>query len=145
MHADLENGIFHWNQRSCNPAANIGGGPCPFISAWLKNNGQTRFALKWGNAQSGGLNTIYSGVLPKGFAPMHQEGAILLGIGGDNSHASAGSIFEGVMTADFPTDSADNAVQSNIVAVGYGAPTGVSGTLTPRSEISLQATTSCCT
>src|SRR5580700_9208689 len=145
VHADLENGIFDWNQRSCNPAANVSGGPRPFLSAWLKNNGQSKFALKWGDAQSGGLNTIYSGALPSGYAPMRQEGAIILGVGGDNSHASAGSFFEGVMTAGFPTDSADNAVQSNIVAVGYGAPTGLSGTLTPGSEISLQATTSCCT
>ena len=145
VQADLENGLFHWNQRSCNPASNVSGGPRPFLSAWLKNNGQTRFALKWGDARSGGLNTIYSGALPAGYAPMRQEGAILLGIGGDNSHASAGSFFEGVMTAGFPTDSTDNAVQSNIVAVGYGAPTGLSGTLTPGSEISLQATTACCT
>jgi hypothetical protein len=111
----------------------------------LKNNGQTRFALKWGDAQSGGLNTIHSGALPRGYAPMRQEGAIVLGVGGDNSHASAGSFFEGVMTAGFPTDSTDNAIQSNIVAVGYGAPTGLSGTLIPGSEISLQATTACCT
>lgn len=76
---------------------------------------------------------------------MRQEGAIILGVGGDNSHASAGSFFEGVMTAGFPTDGADNAVQSNVVSVGYGAPTGLSGTLTPGSEISLQATTACCT
>jgi hypothetical protein len=76
---------------------------------------------------------------------MRQEGAIVLGVGGDNSHASAGSFFEGVMTAGFPSDSADYAIQSNIVAVGYGAPTGLSGTLTPGSEISLQATTACCT
>jgi len=145
VHADLENGIFDWNQRSCNPAANVTGAPRPFLSAWLKNDGQTRFALKWGDAQSGGLNTIYSGALPSGYAPMRQEGAILLGMGGDNSHASAGSFFEGVMTAGFPTDSADNAVQSNIVAVGYGAPTGISGTLALGSEISLQATTPCCT
>src|ERR1700730_16319127 len=143
--ADLENGIFHWNQRSCNPAANFSGGPRPFISAWLKNDGQARFALKWGDARSGGLNTIYSGALPRGYAPMRQEGAIILGIGGDNSHASAGSFFEGVMTAGFPSDSADNAIQSNIGAVRYGAPTGLSGTLTPGSEISLQATTACCT
>jgi hypothetical protein len=143
--ADLENGIFHWNQRSCNSAANISGGPRPFISAWLKNDGQTKFALKWGDARSGGLNTIYSGALPQGYAPMRQEGAIILGIGGDNSHASAGSFFEGVMTAGFPTDSTDNAIQSDIVAVGYGAPTGLSRTLAPGSEISLQATTACCT
>jgi non-reducing end alpha-L-arabinofuranosidase len=145
VHADLENGVFHWGQRSCNPAAIIGGGPRPLISAWLKNNGQTRFALKWGDARSGGLNTIYSGALPRGYAPMRQEGAILLGMGGDNSHASAGSFFEGVMTVGYPADSADNAVQSNIVAVGYGAPTGLSGALTPGSEISLRATTPCCT
>ncbi|MBV8698151.1 MAG: AbfB domain-containing protein, partial [Bradyrhizobium sp.] len=43
------------------------------------------------------------------------------------------------------TDSADNVVQSDIVEVGYGAPTGLSGTLKPGSEISLQATTQCCT
>ena len=145
VHADLENGIFHWNQRSCNPAANVVGEPRPYVSAWLKNDGQTKFALKWGDAQSGELNTIYSGPLPQGYEPMHQEGAIILGMGGDNSHASAGSFFEGVMTAGFPSDSVENAVQSNIVAAGYGAPTGVSGTLTPGSEISLQATTACCT
>jgi hypothetical protein len=143
--ADLENGIFHWNQRSCNPAANFSGAPRPFISAWLKNDGQARFALKWGDARSGGLKTVYSGALPQGYAPMRQEGAIILGIGGDNSHASAGSFFEGVMTSGFPTDSAESAIQSNIVAAGYGAPTDLSGTLTPGSEISLQATTACCT
>jgi non-reducing end alpha-L-arabinofuranosidase len=143
--ADLENGIFHWNQRSCNAAANFGGEPRPFISAWLKNDGQTKFALKWGDARAGGLNVAYSGALPQGYAPMRQEGAIILGMGGDNSHGSAGSFFEGVMTAGFPTDAADNAVQSNIVAVGYGAATGLSGTLTPGSEISLRATTACCT
>jgi hypothetical protein len=143
--ADLENGLFHWNKASCNPLSNVSGRPRPFISAWLKNNGQTRFALKWGDAQAGDLNTIYSGALPAGYRPMRQEGAILLGIGGDNSHASAGSFFEGVMTAGFPTDSSDSAVQADIVAVGYGAPTGLSGTLSPGSEISLRATTACCT
>jgi hypothetical protein len=145
VHADLENGLFDWDKRRCNPASTVSGGPRPFISAWLKNDGQTRFALKWGDARSGGLNTIYSGALPGGYVPMRQEGAIVLGVGGDNSHASAGSFFEGVMTAGFPSDSADYAIQSNIVAVGYGAPTGLSGSLTPGSEISLQATTACCT
>src|SRR3984885_7689826 len=42
VQADLENGIFHWEKRSCNPASNVSG-PRPFLSAWLKNNGQTRF------------------------------------------------------------------------------------------------------
>ncbi len=122
VQADLENGLFHWNKPSCNPASKVSRGRPPFISAWLKNNGRTRFALKWGDAQSGGLHTIYIGALPRGYAPMRQEGAIILGIGGDNSHSSAGSFFEGAMTSGFPTNRTDNAVQSNIVAVGYGSP-----------------------
>ena len=145
VHADLEDGVFHWDKPTCNPASYVRGGPRPFISAWLKNNGQTRFALKWGDAQSGGLNKIYAGALPRGYAPMRQEGAIILGTGGDNVHASAGSFFEGVMTSGYPTDHAENVVQANIVAVGYGAPTGLSGTLAPGSEISLQVATACCT
>jgi len=50
---------------------------------------------------------------------MHQEGAIVLGTGGDNSNGSVGSFFEGVMTAGYPSDATDSAVQSNIVAAGY--------------------------
>ncbi|MEU9383671.1 AbfB domain-containing protein [Streptomyces sp. NPDC048279] len=49
------------------------------------------------------------------------------------------------MTSGIPTDAADDAVQSDIVSVGYGGATGSSGTLSPGSEISLKATTSCCT
>jgi hypothetical protein len=144
VHADLEDGIFQWNRHGCNPAADIGGGPRPFLSAWLKNDGR-KFALKWGDAKSGGVNTIYFGYLPGGYIPMRQEGAIVLGIGGDNSHESAGSFFEGAMTAGFPADSVEDAIQADIVAVGYGKPTGLSGTLTAGSEISLRATTACCT
>lgn len=76
---------------------------------------------------------------------MHQEGAIVLGTGGDNSNGSIGSFFEGVMTSGIPTDAADAAVQTNIVSVGYGGATGSTGTLSSGSEISLRATTSCCT
>jgi hypothetical protein len=49
------------------------------------------------------------------------------------------------MTSGIPTDAADDAVQANIVSVGYGGATGSTGTLSPGSEISLRATTSCCT
>jgi hypothetical protein len=51
---------------------------------------------------------------------MHKEGAIILGIGGDNSNVSAGTFFEGAITAGFPTDATDDAVQANVVAAGYG-------------------------
>ena len=112
-------------ERPCSRAATAPTRTTPpatatFVTAVLKNNGQTTFALKGGNAQSGGLTTWWNGrCRPSGYAPMHQEGAIVLGTGGDNSNASIGSFFEGVMTSGFPTDAADNAVQANIVAVGY--------------------------
>ncbi|WP_030655718.1 MULTISPECIES: alpha-L-arabinofuranosidase B [Streptomyces] len=147
VQADLENGLFQSDAGYSRNTSNTGTGPLPFVTALLKNNGQDHFALKYGNAQSGGLTTTYSGGEPTagGYSPMHQEGAIVLGTGGDNSNGSIGSFFEGVMTAGIPTDAADNAVQANIVSVGYGGPTGSTGTLNPGSEISLRATTSCCT
>jgi hypothetical protein len=51
---------------------------------------------------------------------MQQEGAIVLGTGGDNSNKGTGYFFEGVMTAGLPSDTADSTVQANIVAAGYG-------------------------
>jgi hypothetical protein len=50
---------------------------------------------------------------------MRKQGAIGLGTGGDGTSAAQGNWFEGVMTAKFSSDTADNNVQSNIVSV-YG-------------------------
>jgi hypothetical protein len=50
---------------------------------------------------------------------MQQEGAILLGIGGDNSNSASGYFFEGVMTRGMPSREAMEAVQSNIIATRY--------------------------
>ena len=121
VQADLENGLFAGANGS---DTNNLGNSSAFVTALVKNNGTTTYAIKGGNAQSGGLTTWYSGPLPDlgGYAPMHQEGAIILGTGGDNSNSSAGSFFEGVMTSGYPTDAADNAVQANIVSVGYALP-----------------------
>ncbi len=121
VQADLENGLFAGANGS--DTSNLGNSSA-FVTALLKNNGTTTYAIKGGNAQSGGLTTWYSGALPDlgGYAPMHQEGAIILGTGGDDSNSSAGSFFEGVMTSGYPTDAADNSVQANIVSVGYAVP-----------------------
>jgi Alpha-L-arabinofuranosidase B, catalytic len=118
VRADMENGLFAGGN-GADPG-NLGNSS-PFVTAMLKNNGQTSYALKGGNAQSGGLSTWYEGPLPDtgGYTPMHQEGAIILGIGGDNSNASIGTFYEGVMTSGYPSDAADNAVQANITAAGY--------------------------
>jgi len=118
VQADLENGLFAGANGS---DTNNKGNSSTFVTALVKDNGTTTYAIKGGNAQSGGLTTWYDGALPdaSGYAPMRQEGAIVLGTGGDDSNLSAGSFFEGVMTAGYPTDAADNAVQADIVAAGY--------------------------
>jgi hypothetical protein len=129
VEADLENGVFEGG--TAVNTANLGNSS-KFVTALLKNDGQTTFALKGGDAQSGSLSTWYSGPLPSGYSPMHQEGSIVLGTGGDNSNRGTQSFFEGVMTAGYSTDAADDAVQANIVAAGY---TGVSTGGGPGSTI----------
>ncbi len=47
---------------------------------------------------------------------MSKEGAIILGIGGDNSVSAQGTFYEGVMTSGYPSDATENSVQANIVA-----------------------------
>ena len=51
---------------------------------------------------------------------MRKQGAIILGTGGDDSCSAIGSFFEGFITQGYTTDAADDAVQANIVAAGYG-------------------------
>jgi hypothetical protein len=137
VQADLENGQFMGN----GPNPNNLGNSTPFVTAMLKNDGQTTFALKGADATTGFLSQWYEGPLPAGYAPMHQEGAIVMGTGGDNSHAGVGSFFEGVMTAGYPSPAADDAVQANIVPAGYagnsGGPPGGGGLAPPAGTITM--------
>src|SRR6185437_4592394 len=102
VQADLENGLFAGGNGS--DTGNKGNSSA-FVTALVKNNGTNTYAIKGGNSQSGSLTTWYSGSLPTtgGYEPMHQEGAIILGTGGDDSDGSVGSFFEGVMTKGYPT------------------------------------------
>ena len=54
-----------------------------FVTAMLKNNGTTEFAIKGGNAQSGSLTTAVGRLASHGYNPMKKQGAIVLGSGGD--------------------------------------------------------------
>ncbi|MEO6816142.1 MAG: arabinofuranosidase catalytic domain-containing protein [Edaphobacter sp.] len=90
-----------------------------FVTDMGASDGQHSYAIYQGNAQSGGLTTTGVIPLPKGYQPMKQEGAIILGIGGDNSNWATGYFFEGVMTKGMPTAESMKAVQKNIVAAGY--------------------------
>ncbi len=137
--ADLENGLFS----GVNTGLNSGDPSIShrFLTATLKG-GHNVWSIRGGNGQSGSLSTFYSGVRPNasGYNPMKKEGAIILGIGGDNSVSGQGTFYEGVMTSGYPSDATENAVQSNIVAAGY-ATLPVQQPFTLGSAISLRATT----
>ncbi|HEX7510483.1 MAG TPA: arabinofuranosidase catalytic domain-containing protein [Chitinivibrionales bacterium] len=114
---DLENGLYAGGTTGVNQ--NSASLTNDYVTAMLK--GKTgNMALKGGNAQSGTLKTMHDGPRPPGYDAMLKQGGIVLGIGGDNSNWGFGTFFEGCMTSGYPSDSAENAVQANIVAAGYG-------------------------
>nr|POE64981.1 putative alpha-l-arabinofuranosidase b [Quercus suber] len=139
--ADLENGLFSGQSVSNNP--NDPTVTYRFLTAAVKGE-PNQWAIRGGNAASGSLATYYSGTRPNaaGYNPMSKEGAILLGIGGDNSDGSQGTFYEGVMTSGYPSDATENAVQANIVAAKYVAASLTSGpAITVGKSIKFQATT----
>eukprot|EP01047_Picozoa_sp_COSAG01_P050864 COSAG01_NODE_5184_length_4426_cov_1.320777_3_plen_195_part_00 len=79
------------------------------------------FMLKGGDASRGKLSTMYNGPRPTAnkYTPMKKEGAIILGTGGDQSNSDRGNFYEGYMVTGVTSDATDDAVQANIVAVGY--------------------------
>ncbi|MBB2740362.1 UNVERIFIED_ORG: hypothetical protein FHR35_000182 [Microbispora rosea subsp. rosea] len=123
VQADLEWGLYPGGSQSWNP--NQRAFTSKFVTATLKNNGTSRFAIKGSNAQSGTLYTLYDGALPPGYSPMKKQGAIVLGSGGDcckpdgGANLSAGTFYEGAMVAGYPSDATENAVQADVVAAGY--------------------------
>ena len=120
--ADMEWGVFcQADNKNCpnNPTQTA-----PFLTAVLKNNGTTEYALRGADATTGALATYYKGRGP--YNPMKKQGAIILGCGGDcckpngGANASSGIFFEGAIVTGYPTDATEDAVQANIVAAGYG-------------------------
>ena len=138
--ADLENGLFSgYNARQNTGDPSISS---RFVTAVVKGQ-PNQWALRGGNAASGSLSTYYSGVRPSGYQPMHKEGAIILGIGGDNSISAQGTFYEGVMTTGYPSDATESSVQANVVAARYATASMNSGpALSVGSSVSLRATTS---
>jgi hypothetical protein len=63
---------------------------------------------------------MYDGARPNGYTTMKKQGAIILGMGGDNTDGAQGNFFEGCMTSGASSTATDDAVQANIVAAGYG-------------------------
>ncbi|MGC4748401.1 arabinofuranosidase catalytic domain-containing protein [Micromonospora sp. DT201] len=121
--SDMEAGLFSGYNAGVNEAD-------PTIDSWrfvtgsVNGGGGNQWDLRGGNAQDGALSTFYSGPRPGSltnstYFPMHRRGAVQLGNGGDNGNGSAGTFYEGVMTAGYPTDASVQAVQANIVAAKY--------------------------
>ena len=128
--ADMENGLYSGVNAGFN--ANDPTIDYHYTTAMIEG-GANQWAILGGNAQSGGLSTFYSGPRPNvaGYNPMHKQGAIILGTGGDNSDGSDGTFYEGVMTSGYPSAATENAVQASIVAAGYGASSGGNGPTGP--------------
>jgi hypothetical protein len=140
--ADMENGLFSGAStglNSADPTTSF-----RFTTAMIEG-GNNQWEILGGNADSGSLSTDFNGVRPAGYNPMKKQGAIILGIGGDNSDSSAGTFYEGVMTSGEPSAATEASVQANIVSVGYANYTLPSNPFTSGARISLKATTPCCT
>jgi hypothetical protein len=130
--ADLENGLYAgWdtaNNTDQNILTNTVLKALPFVTAVVvgdvasQNAGKGRFALYGGDATTGQLKTMYDGIRPAkpGYVPMAKKGSIILGTGGDNSDTGGGQWFEGVMASGAATAQTVNALQTSIIAAGYG-------------------------
>ena len=121
VQADLEYGLYPGGSKNWNAMQRAFSDE--FVTAMLKNNGTSRFAIKGGNAQSGTLTTLWNGSLPQGYSPMKKQGAIVLGSGGDccarNTNQSLGTFYEGAIASGYPSDETEAAIQENIIAAGY--------------------------
>ena len=150
--ADLENGLFTGYDPGNNP-----GNPTldsRFVTAVVKGEPH-HWSIRGGNAASGALSTFYDGQrpapnnrfgVPNSWDPMRKQGAIVLGVGGDNSNKAQGTFYEGVLTSGYPSSKIEDAVQANIIAAKYAiAPLTSGPALSVGSSISIHATTSCCT
>ena len=123
---DLENGLWSSDAPRGNPAMpSITG--ARFLTALVKG-GHNALAIKageagggrsWGAGGSATLATLYDGERPERYKVMRKQGAIILGIGGDNSNGAVGSFYEGAIARGFTTDATDDALHASVVAAGY--------------------------
>jgi len=116
--ADLENGLFAGNANGHN--TNNTSVPYDYVTAIVKGDKST-YSIRAGDATKGSLKTMADATPRPTINKL--EGAIVLGLGGDNSWAGVGTFFEGAMTTGRPSDTTEDAIQKNILAAGYGVAT----------------------
>ena len=120
--ADIEDGMYAGDSASetGSVASNTSITGMSYVTGMLRGPSGNKMGIKAGDAQSGKLQVKWDGARPPLYSPMKKQGAIILGTGGDGSNTGAGIWFEGAITNGLPTDATDDAVQANIVGVGYG-------------------------
>lgn len=91
-----------------------------FLAAMVKGR-PGRLAMLSADAQRDQAFSIsYDGPYPEDFPDGgNKQGAIVLGIGGDNSPWGSGTWFEGAMTVGYTSDETDTKVLANVVEAGY--------------------------
>lgn len=120
--ADLEKGLWGADTLPSNESSISHA----FVSAMVKADSTSsaapkgHWAIKGGDAQAGELTVYWDGDRPDGYSPMHKKGAIILGIGGDNSDGAVGTFYEGAITTGYSSAATDGLIQADIVAAGYG-------------------------
>ena len=119
---DLENGLWAGDVSPYDKNTPIS---FPFVMGMVKGDvaGKNHWVIKAGNAaDAASWTTPFDGKRPTDrYNPMRKEGGIGLGTGGDATSSARGNWFEGVMTAAFASDAADQAVHANVASV-YGQP-----------------------
>lgn len=92
-----------------------------FAIGFLKTtNGPERYALRMADLSTATmLTTAYAGNYPS-TKKLGAKGAVVLGVGGDNSNNSFGTFYEGAITQGYPMDATEDAVFQNVKAIGYG-------------------------
>jgi hypothetical protein len=97
-----------------------------FALGFLKtdDDADNTYVLRMANAATATeLQTAHRGPYPKLSYAGHgadNQGAVVLGVGGDNSNNSFATFDEGAVVAGFPDDATELAVMQNIQAAGYG-------------------------
>lgn len=117
--ADVENGMYAGDDNidpNAVPTWNL-----DYVTAMLKGR-VCEMSLRGGDAQQGTLTTLHDGVRPQHnlYNPMRKQGGLILGTGGDNSAGAVGTFFEGAIASGYVSATTEDAIQANIVAVGYG-------------------------
>ena len=114
---DFGSGVWAGGSGASNVTnSNLPSSNADFAFGILKSN-SSNYAIRVANARTGSLTTAYDGAPPSTWS---LQGAIILGIGSDNSNSSFGTFYEGAITSGRPSDATDAAVLANVQAAGFG-------------------------